>query len=110
MGLFLPFFTYEYMWPKGLRAVLYLLGLLWFFQGVAIVADIFMVAIEEITSKRKPVTIKGKTFYVKTWNDTVANLSLMALGSSAPEILLSVLEVIQLKFFAGDLGPSTIVG
>merc|ERR1711968_227076 len=78
--------------------------------GVAIVADVFMVSIEEITSKRKAVTIKGRTFYVKTWNDTVANLTLMALGSSAPEILLSVLEVFSLEFFAGDLGPSTIVG
>ena len=28
------------------------------------------------------------------WNDTVANLTLMALGSSAPEILLSVIELI----------------
>ena len=26
----------------------------------------------------------------EVWNDTVANLTLMALGSSAPEILLSV--------------------
>ena len=28
------------------------------------------------------------------WNATVANLTLMALGSSAPEILLSVYETI----------------
>ncbi len=30
---------------------------------------------------------------VRIWNETVSNLSLMALGSSAPEILLSVIEV-----------------
>jgi hypothetical protein len=30
----------------------------------------------------------------KVWNDTIANLSLMALGSSAPEILLSVIGVV----------------
>ena len=29
----------------------------------------------------------------RVWNPTIANLSLMALGSSAPEILLSVIEV-----------------
>ena len=41
----------------------------------------------------------------------MANLSLMALGSSAPEILLNVLETIQtLGQTAGELGPSTIVG
>lgn len=46
----------------------------------------------------------------QVWNPTVANLTLMALGSSAPEILLSVIEIISNDFFAGDLGPSTIVG
>ncbi|KAF8763964.1 Sodium/calcium exchanger 3 like protein [Argiope bruennichi] len=34
----------------------------------------------------------------------------MALGSSAPEILLSVIEVIGQGFQAGELGPGTIVG
>ena len=40
----------------------------------------------------------------------MANLTLMALGSSAPEILLSVIEILTNNFFTGDLGPSTIVG
>ena len=30
---------------------------------------------------------------VRVWNETVSNLTLMALGSSAPEILLSLIEV-----------------
>merc|ERR1712079_548552 len=47
---------------------------------------------------------------VKVWNETVANLSLMALGSSAPEILLSVIEIWAKGFKSGDLGPGTIVG
>lgn len=34
----------------------------------------------------------------------------MALGSSAPEILLSVIEIFGNRFEAGDLGPNTIVG
>ena len=34
----------------------------------------------------------------------------MALGSSAPEILLSVIEIVSNDFYSGDLGPSTIVG
>ncbi|KAH8044815.1 calcium:sodium antiporter [Aureococcus anophagefferens] len=46
----------------------------------------------------------------QVWNATVANLTLMALGSSAPEILLSVIEILTNSFFTGDLGPSTIVG
>jgi len=41
----------------------------------------------------------------------VANLTLMALGSSAPEILLSVIETVKdIKAVPGELGPSTIVG
>jgi solute carrier family 8 (sodium/calcium exchanger) len=32
----------------------------------------------------------------------------MALGSSAPEILLSIIEVVGKGFEAGDLGPNTI--
>lgn len=45
------------------------------------------------------------------WNATVANLTLMALGSSAPEILLAVLETCtNLGKCPGELGASTIVG
>jgi solute carrier family 8 (sodium/calcium exchanger) len=75
-----------------------------------------MESIEMITSQEKEVTVKDKTtgkkevVIVKVWNDTVANLTLMALGSSAPEILLSVIEIIGNKFYAGSLGPGTIVG
>lgn len=45
------------------------------------------------------------------WNPTIANLTLMALGSSAPEIMLSVIEtLLTLGSVPGELGPSTIVG
>lgn len=47
---------------------------------------------------------------VRVWNDTVANLTLMALGTSAPEILLSVIEIVGHNFESGKLGPGTIVG
>merc|ERR1719174_2696357 len=69
-----------------------------------------MSAIEVITSKTKTVNINGEDVEVEVWNGTVANLTLMALGSSAPEILLAVVETISLGFKAGDLGPGTIVG
>lgn len=42
--------------------------------------------------------------------ETISNLTLMALGSSSPEILLSIIEVYGNNFEAGDLGPGTIVG
>ena len=40
----------------------------------------------------------------------MANLTLMAFGSSSPEILLSVIEICGNNFEAGDLGPGTIIG
>ncbi|XP_022608597.1 sodium/calcium exchanger 1 isoform X10 [Seriola dumerili] len=85
------------------------------FLGVSIIADRFMASIEVITSQEKEITIKKPngettTTTVRIWNETVSNLTLMALGSSAPEILLSVIEVMGHGFHAGTLGPSTIVG
>ncbi|KAM3875514.1 LOW QUALITY PROTEIN: sodium/calcium exchanger 2b [Diretmus argenteus] len=96
------------------RAVVYFASLMYMFLGVSIIADRFMASIEVITSG-KEVTItmpNGETSVatVRIWNETVSNLTLMALGSSAPEILLSVIEVCGHKFAAGQLGPGTIVG
>ena len=100
--------------PSPLNIMVYLLLLLWSFVGVAIGADVFMLAIEQITSQettvRKVVNGQVKEFTVLVWNATIANLTLMALGSSAPEILLSVIEITSSGFYAGELGPSTIVG
>jgi len=102
----------EQEWPDGVRAPIYLIGLVWCFLGVALIADVFMGAIEHITSTRvrKFSVEKGRHVTEMVWNPTVANLTLMALGSSAPEILLSVIELLGNDFYSGDLGPFTIVG
>ena len=55
-GLLLPLFL-EVTWPREARAVLYFVGLLYSFLGVSIVADVFMCAIEKITSKTKIINI-----------------------------------------------------
>ncbi|XP_059376201.1 sodium/calcium exchanger 1b isoform X2 [Carassius carassius] len=100
---------------KVARATVYFVAMVYMFLGVSIIADRFMASIEVITSQEKEITIKKSngettTTTVRVWNETVSNLTLMALGSSAPEILLSVIEVCGHNFEAGDLGPSTIVG
>jgi len=97
------------------RGAVYFFGLFYLFIGVSIVSDRFMAAIEVITSKEKEVKVKKpngevQIVVVRVWNETVANLTLMALGSSAPEILLSIIEMFAKNFKAGDLGPGTIVG
>lgn len=97
------------------RAAIYFVGLMYMFVGVSIIADRFMASIEVITSQERRVTVRkpnGEKVVatVRVWNETVSNLTLMALGSSAPEILLSVVEVCGHNFDAGELGPNTIVG
>lgn len=97
------------------RAIVYFLSLMYCFLGVSIIADRFMAAIEVITSQEKEVRVKSKSgevqvISVRIWNETVSNLTLMALGSSAPEILLSIIEICGTNFEAGELGPGTIVG
>jgi len=110
-NLLLKGFPDEKDWDNTARAFLYFGGLAWCFLGVSIIADLFMAAIEKVTSKRCTKTLKnGMVVTVKVWNGTVANLTLMALGSSAPEILLSVIELMGNDFYAGELGPGTIVG
>ncbi|KAH7944028.1 hypothetical protein HPB52_014742 [Rhipicephalus sanguineus] len=111
-GLLLPFLD-ESSWSRGGRSFVYLLGLIYCFLGVAIIADVFMCAIERITSKTRRLTLSAQVpggqpdiIEVKVWNETVANLTLMALGSSAPRYCWPSSR----SFVAGDLGPGTIVG
>ena len=74
-------------------------------------------SISVITSSKRVVfhadEYSGELVKIKVpvWNPTVANLTLMALGSSAPEILLNTIETVStLGSKPGELGPSTIVG
>eukprot|EP00955_Chlamydomonas_euryale_P042097 352205-Chlamydomonas_euryale.AAC.6 len=74
---------------------------------------------------RVPQVITAKTHMVKrqdskgnvvmreepVWNWAVANITLLAVGSSSPEILLSLVDtIITLNQPAGQIGASTIVG
>jgi len=77
-----------------------------------------MEAIEVITSKKTVVSVEdpnnpGQMVDVERniWNPTIANLTLMALGSSMPEILLSVFStILDLDGVPSALGPAAIVG
>ncbi|XP_018582927.1 sodium/calcium exchanger 3 isoform X1 [Scleropages formosus] len=116
-GIILPIWYPEdpSMGDKIARVIVYFVAMIYMFLGVSIIADRFMAAIEVITSQEKEIIIKRSngettTTTIRIWNETVSNLTLMALGSSAPEILLSVIEVCGHNFKAGELGPSTIVG
>ena len=92
----------------------------YFFVGIAIASDIFMNSIEAMTAKEREIAKWDNEkkemvkFNVRIWNETVANLTLMALGSSAPEILLATIEAAtKLGTDTGNedsLGTFTIIG
>ncbi|XP_035668339.1 sodium/calcium exchanger 3-like isoform X5 [Branchiostoma floridae] len=108
----------ENLWPSALRGILYFLAMAYIFIGITIGSDVFMCSIEVITSKKRKVvrwdeerqeTVERE---VLLWNETIANLTLLALGSSAPEIMLNIIEAVkELGNPPEDgLGPFTIVG
>ena len=116
----------ENLWSEGVRGFLYIIGMLYVFIGVAIASDIFMMSIEVITSKKRTVVLWDEEKQEKVerevlvWNETVSNLTLMALGSSAPEILIAIVELFgNLPFTVAEgllvqskdgLGVFTIMG
>ncbi|XP_076465393.1 sodium/calcium exchanger 2-like [Babylonia areolata] len=109
----------ENLWPEALRGILYILALIYLFIGIAIASDVFMCSIEVITSKKRKVIRWDEERQEKVekevliWNETVANLTLMALGSSAPEILLATAEMIgdiDSREAKDALGTFTIIG
>lgn len=109
----------ENLWDPVLRGFLYVIAIAYFFVGIAIASDIFMSSIEVITSKKRKIVKWDKDkntkveYEVLLWNETVANLTLMALGSSAPEILLATIETV-LRLGSSEvqdsLGTFTIIG
>ena len=113
----MPGLPAEQGWSRAVRIILYAMALGYCFLGVAIIADRFMVAIEVITSKTRTIHVKNEKgvlepVQVQVWNATISNLTLMALGSSAPEILLAVIETVSTleEPAVEGLGPSCIVG
>jgi len=94
-GLILPILD-ERLWPKNVRVAIYLLLLLYFLLGISVVTDVFMTAIDKITSHTKKVYLakessargsevslrpdQPEVIEVRVWNPTIANLTLMALG------------------------------
>lgn len=95
---------------------IYFFLIVYLFIGISIISDVFMDSIEVITSQTRTIVSTnsdGEKVIRKTnvWNPTLANLTLMALGSSAPEIILNIYEtLITFGETPGELGASTIVG
>jgi Ca2+/Na+ antiporter len=87
------------------------------FLGISVLMDIFMESIHEITSSTEEVEIqwRGTDKVVKVdvprWNEQVANVTLIALGSSAPEIFLCCFSILKdVESPPNPIGPMVLVG
>lgn len=75
-GLLLPFLD-ETGWRWEVRGVLYLVAMMYLFLGVAIITDIFMAAIESITSKTRKVFMakeRAKKVSGRSWRRVIEAL------------------------------------
>ncbi|GBG61639.1 hypothetical protein CBR_g22437 [Chara braunii] len=91
----------ENTWRKDVRIVLYLLGILYIFIGLINITAVFMRAMEVIVNqkcivlRRNPVTGHLDKHVGRIWNNTVADITLLAFGTSAPQISLALIDAVQ---------------
>ncbi|XAR58429.1 hypothetical protein NMG60_11013814 [Bertholletia excelsa] len=111
-------FSGETALGNGFRAVLYFLGLAYCFIGLsAITARFFQSMASVVKHSRTVVEINPSTNteiirHEKVWNFTIADISLLAFGTSFPQISLATIDAIRNigQVYAGGLGPGTLVG
>ncbi|XP_010914460.1 magnesium/proton exchanger 1 isoform X3 [Elaeis guineensis] len=104
--------------PNGLRAFLYLLALAYCFIGLSAITARFFRSMENIVKQTQrvveidPCTNAEVIKYEKFWNYTIADISLLAFGTSFPQISLATIDAIRNlgQLNAGGLGPGTLVG
>ncbi|CAH8320689.1 unnamed protein product [Eruca vesicaria subsp. sativa] len=100
------------------RAVLYFLGLAYCFIGLSAITARFFKSMENVVKHSRkvvsvdPVTKAQVITYKKVWNFTIADISLLAFGTSFPQISLATIDAFRNmgERYAGGLGPGTLVG
>ncbi|XP_041021008.1 magnesium/proton exchanger isoform X1 [Juglans microcarpa x Juglans regia] len=111
-------FRWETDLGAGIRTLLYFLGLAYCFIGLSAITARFFRSMENVVKQtRKVVKIDPSTGneivrYEKVWNYTIADIALLAFGTSFPQISLATIDAIRNigELYAGGLGPGTLVG
>ncbi|XP_008454332.1 magnesium/proton exchanger isoform X1 [Cucumis melo] len=111
-------FSFETSLGDALRIFLYFMGLAYCFIGLSAITARFFRSMENVVKhSRKVVEIDPHTNteiirYEKVWNFTIADISLLAFGTSFPQISLATIDAIRNigNLYAGGLGPGTLVG
>ncbi|OIT06954.1 PREDICTED: magnesium/proton exchanger isoform X1 [Nicotiana attenuata] len=108
----------ETVLSEGFRAFLYFLGLAYCFIGLSAITARFFRSMESVVKHSRTVeTIDPRTGTKivkdeKVWNYTIADITLLAFGTSFPQISLATIDAIRNigNLYAGGLGPGTLVG
>ncbi|OVA00233.1 Sodium/calcium exchanger membrane region [Macleaya cordata] len=103
---------------NGVRAFLYLLGLAYCFIGLSAITARFFRSMENVVKQTREVVHidpSTNTEYIrheKVWNFAIADITLLAFGTSFPQISLATIDAIRNlgQIYAGGLGPGTLVG
>ncbi|GAB4829909.1 hypothetical protein Ancab_019555 [Ancistrocladus abbreviatus] len=99
-------------------AFLYFVGLAYCFIGLSAITARFFQSMENVVKHTRKVVVinplnNTPTFkYEKVWNYTIADITLLAFGTSFPQISLATIDAIRNlgNLYAGGLGPGTLVG
>ncbi|KAK3020847.1 hypothetical protein RJ639_045529 [Escallonia herrerae] len=102
----------------GLRTFLYVVVLAYCFLGLSAITARFFLSMENVVKQTRavveidPQTNAETVRHVKVWNYTIADITLLAFGTSFPQISLATIDAIRNigNLYAGGLGPGTLVG
>lgn len=111
-------FHFETNIGSGTRTCLYVLGLVYCFIGLSAITACFFRSMENVVKQTReivcvdPRTGAKEVTRERIWNYTLADISLLAFGTSFPQISLSIIDAFQNlgQRYAGGLGPGTLVG
>ncbi|XP_073066159.1 magnesium/proton exchanger-like isoform X1 [Primulina eburnea] len=103
---------------NGFRGFLYFAALAYCFIGLTAITGRFFRSMENVVKHTRavqeidPFTNVEVVKHKKVWNYAIADIALLAFGTSFPQISLATIDAIRNigNLYAGGLGPGTLVG
>uniref|UniRef100_A0A0E0RBS0 Sodium/calcium exchanger membrane region domain-containing protein n=1 Tax=Oryza rufipogon TaxID=4529 RepID=A0A0E0RBS0_ORYRU len=101
-------FNGETLLPIGVRAFIYTAVLAYCFIGLSAITGRHSREVVTVDPHTNATIVKHE----KVWNYTIADVALLAFGTSFPQISLATIDAIRNlgQLTAGGLGPGTLVG
>eukprot|EP00250_Pteridium_aquilinum_P002908 c13154_g1_i2 orf=442-1935(+) len=112
------FFSIEESLSNIARGILYCFALAYCFLGLSAITARFFLGMENIVQQTREVSTyelgSGRRIVKRerVWNYTVADITLLAFGTSFPQISLATIDACMNlgNLYAGGVGPGTLVG